>query len=244
MKPYARQFYNSRQWRETRDAYFKSQDGLCEQCGSAGQEVHHKKHITIKNINDPKITLDWANLQLLCRECHFKAHEQRRRVFKPKPTYTLPRLQFDSQGQPVPVGRRIIVWGSPASGKSTWAMEQMKQGDIIIDLDNILQCFTGLSNKDTPEDQLRPYLDFAENIRDYVLRQLDENPYNITTAYVIAGLPRKKEREQMALDLRAELKHIDTSRERCIENALQDSSRTDKAFQERIINRHFERLEL
>ena len=30
--------------------------------------------MTPENINDPAVSLAWGNLELLCRECHGKAH--------------------------------------------------------------------------------------------------------------------------------------------------------------------------
>lgn len=78
MKEYARSFYLSEAWRSTRDAYFKARCGLCERCGAAGDIVHHKKYITPKNIHDPRITLDWSNLELLCQDCHNKEHSIKR----------------------------------------------------------------------------------------------------------------------------------------------------------------------
>lgn len=41
-----------------------------------GDQVHHKKHLTPKNINDPEITLNWDNLELLCLDCHRKEHDK------------------------------------------------------------------------------------------------------------------------------------------------------------------------
>ena len=73
-KDYARSFYNSSLWVKTRKAYFNARFGLCELCGKPGEIVHHKKHITPKNINNPFITLSFDNLQLVCRECHEKIH--------------------------------------------------------------------------------------------------------------------------------------------------------------------------
>lgn len=79
MKDYARDFYLSKAWRSTRDAYIKSVGGLCEDCLKKGlynpaEEVHHKTFITPNNINDPSITLSWDNLVALCRECHRRRH--------------------------------------------------------------------------------------------------------------------------------------------------------------------------
>ena len=79
MKPYAEKFYKSQRWQDTRKAYASSVGGLCEICKSkglyvAGEIVHHKIHINPDNINDPNITLDWNNLQLVCRDCHAEIH--------------------------------------------------------------------------------------------------------------------------------------------------------------------------
>lgn len=80
MKAYAERFYSSLAWQNTRKAYTSSVGGLCERClkkgiYQAGEIVHHIKHITPDNINDPNITLNWDNLQLVCRECHAQIHE-------------------------------------------------------------------------------------------------------------------------------------------------------------------------
>jgi 5-methylcytosine-specific restriction endonuclease McrA len=76
MKPYARHFYLSPQWRRCRDAYYKKQNGICERCGNAADIVHHKIYISPSNINNPKITLNFDNLELLCQDCHNKEHKK------------------------------------------------------------------------------------------------------------------------------------------------------------------------
>jgi 5-methylcytosine-specific restriction endonuclease McrA len=74
MKEYAKSFYLSQSWRSCRESYYKKQNGICERCGSAGDIVHHKIYISPENINNPKITLSFSNLELLCKECHNKEH--------------------------------------------------------------------------------------------------------------------------------------------------------------------------
>lgn len=71
---WARPFYNSKAWKECREAYKQSVFGLCERCGMPGDEVHHKIYLSPENINDPNITLNWDNLELLCASCHSKEH--------------------------------------------------------------------------------------------------------------------------------------------------------------------------
>lgn len=94
MQDYAREFYSSTAWKETRAAYARSKRNLCEKCLAEGrltpgEIVHHKTHITPENITDPNITLSWENLMLVCRDCHAKEHG--------KPM----RYSFDSFGRVV-----------------------------------------------------------------------------------------------------------------------------------------------
>lgn len=84
MKEYAAAFYSSKAWKETRRAYRKSVGGLCEIClkkgiYKPGEIVHHKMYLTPENVNDPAVALNWANLQLVCRDCHAELHGDTRR---------------------------------------------------------------------------------------------------------------------------------------------------------------------
>lgn len=84
MKEYAERFYGSPAWKKCRDAYKKSVSGLCEQCLAKGlynpaEIVHHKIHLTPENIIDPKVALNFDNLEALCRDCHGKAHGKEKR---------------------------------------------------------------------------------------------------------------------------------------------------------------------
>ena len=84
MKDYARRFYSSKAWKNTRKAYAKSKMNLCEICLAQGlykpgEIVHHKIHLTPENVGNPDITLDWNNLQLVCRDCHAAIHDYDRR---------------------------------------------------------------------------------------------------------------------------------------------------------------------
>lgn len=84
MQKFAETFYKSKSWQKTRVAYAKSVGFLCEQCLTKGiykpgEIVHHKQMLTADNINDASVTLSWDNLELLCRDCHGKAHGNKKR---------------------------------------------------------------------------------------------------------------------------------------------------------------------
>ena len=73
-REFARAFYNSEAWTKCRNAYRASRHYLCEACGEPGMYVHHRTHLTPKNIHTPKIALGFDNLQLLCAKCHKAVH--------------------------------------------------------------------------------------------------------------------------------------------------------------------------
>lgn len=82
MREFARRFYKSSAWKKTRAAYASSVGGLCERCARnglivPGVIVHHKIYLTPENINDPAVSLNWANLELVCADCHNEEHEGR-----------------------------------------------------------------------------------------------------------------------------------------------------------------------
>ena len=81
-------FYSSKIWKDCRAAYIKSVGGLCERCRKRGEieagskkrplEVHHKIRLSAANINDPSVTLNWDNLELLCKDCHDEEREKKK----------------------------------------------------------------------------------------------------------------------------------------------------------------------
>jgi len=83
-REFARQFYSSKVWQDCRNEYAKSAHYLCEDCLKRGVyrpgiEVHHIEELTPMNIHKPEVTLNFANLVLLCRECHKARHDTRQR---------------------------------------------------------------------------------------------------------------------------------------------------------------------
>lgn len=71
---YAAAFYKSNEWIKCRDSFMESKHYICERCGELAKICHHKVYITPQNIHDPGVTLNWANLEALCRTCHQHEH--------------------------------------------------------------------------------------------------------------------------------------------------------------------------
>ena len=79
IEPFARPFYAGKEWKDCRKSFISEKKGLCEKClemglYNPGEIVHHLVKLTPENIGDPTISLNHANLQLLCRKHHGEAH--------------------------------------------------------------------------------------------------------------------------------------------------------------------------
>jgi 5-methylcytosine-specific restriction endonuclease McrA len=69
-------FYKSVQWQVAREIRIREAEGWCERCGALGEEVHHKKRLTVHNVMDSDISLNQKNLECLCKKCHNKEHKR------------------------------------------------------------------------------------------------------------------------------------------------------------------------
>lgn len=243
--PFAKKLYASKAWKQCRDAYKAYKHGICERCGAPGDEVHHKTYLTPANVNDPEIVFGWNNLELLCRSCHIEEHEKHKNLKQGRPAREADiRIMFDDNGQPIPRGQVKVVWGCPASGKSTYVRQHMQHMDIVVDLDNILHCFTGLTNKVDSQGDISDYLPAMLLIRSAVYKAVKEGLPGVRTAWIVAGLPKKSDRQQMSMTFAdATFIFIENTLEKCLSNMEDDDKRTNKERQRRIINDWFRNYE-
>lgn len=77
-------FYKSNKWRCVRESYYKKARGLCEICLSKGlikrgEIVHHIIEMDSEKIHDEQLAYGFANLQLVCRDCHAELHPKQKR---------------------------------------------------------------------------------------------------------------------------------------------------------------------
>lgn len=109
-RDFAKSFYRSKAWKNTREAYKNSQHGLCERCAkngtlSVGTIVHHITHLTPENINDPEVSLSFDNLELVCRNCHADLHPE---IYS-KAAEDEPRYAFDEDGNLIDIREKEIT---------------------------------------------------------------------------------------------------------------------------------------
>lgn len=110
-KDFAKAFYNSTAWQNTRQWVLHRDGMICRECAKRGlvvpaAEVHHIIHLTAENINDKRITLNPDNLVSLCYECHKKEHEQDRAkgmLQNQRATFEVD-YTFDDKGNIIPRG--------------------------------------------------------------------------------------------------------------------------------------------
>lgn len=248
-KPYAKQFYNSRDWVACRDAYLsermKIDGGMCERCRKeAGREVHHKIVLNPDNIHDPSVALNHENLQLLCRDCHFAVHrEMILQSFKQRATKRIlddRGMYFDEAGQIRPMDV-IIVTGAPGSGKTAYIEAHRIPTDLVIDLDRMESAF-GVDVADGTANNL---LALSLAVREYLYQLVEERSKLIDCQHVwiAATLPRRKERNELIKRLRAKHIHMPTSSAECRKRILSDKTRKNQQVHVAIMERYFENYE-
>ena len=92
-KTYAKAFYNSKRWKTAQSIYKQMRFGICERCGKpCGTIVHHKIYIDENNINNPEVTLNFDNFELLCQDCHNHEHHSKHKA-------TVDGLRFNAKGE-------------------------------------------------------------------------------------------------------------------------------------------------
>ncbi len=205
-------FYRSKEW----EAFLRvlalepgrqneNGDIICEHCGKPivlkyDRIGHHKKHLTLGNVNDANVALNPENIAFVHHRCHNEIHErfgfgQPVRVFRPKKVY--------------------LVHGSPCSGKSTYTASVAGPGDLILDMDAIWACISADAAQGIHaghDDRLRQNV---FKVRDCILDMIKTRFGEWNNAYIIGGYPRPAERERMATIYGAEMIHIDTPRDVC-----------------------------
>ena len=243
MQKWAEKFYKGKEWIKLRNAYFASQYGICERCSEPGLIVHHKIYLTPKNIGNPEVSLNWDLLELLCLECHNKEHggdviadglmfDEDGNLVKER--QAMRGYKFDAEGNMVPADV-YVVWGAPASGKTTYVRNHMKPGDLVVDLDLIKQAIS-MQGRDEVDGSL---LNIAIQVRDMLYSLVANRKVN-SDVWVVACLPKDEQRDKLGELLKtSKFIYINATKEECIQRALSDSERTDKELQLEIIETWF-----
>lgn len=207
------QFYNSQEWRKFRQMLINDRtdkkDGVLydEHDGnplikSYDIVLHHKKPLTMQNVNDYSVSLNPENIMIVSQKSHNEIHARF--------GYCTERKVF-------------FVYGAPCSGKTTFVNGIKGNSDIVVDMDNIWQCITGGERYEKPPALKQN----AFAVRDFLIDMIRTRAGRWENAYIIEGGALRSDRERKATTLGAQLLFIDESKETCLTRLQRDTERTE-----------------
>lgn len=205
-------FYCSDEWRGLRSSLISERsnpkDGIlyCEHCGGAIGNLfecigHHKKELTLANVNDYSVSLNPENISLVHLRCHNEIH-----------------ARFGYKG----LQKVYYVYGAPCSGKSTFVRENKGNSDLIVDIDLIWQAVTGGNLYHKPDALKEPVFALRNALLDSVRMRMG----NWQRAWVIEGGAVKAMRDRRMAAIDAEPIYISTDKETCLRRLASDETRS------------------
>lgn len=207
-------FYHSKQWSKliTNIRLERVNDNgeiICEYCGKPIVRAydcigHHKTHLTPDNVNDAEISLNPDNIALVHHACHNKIHE--------KLGYTRKEI--------------FLVYGAPFCGLAEWVKDNAGEGDLIVNIDDIWQCVSGLPRYNKPA-RLNAVV---FGVRDYLMECAKFRRGKWNNCWIAGGYPLVSERERICKTMGAREIYIESTREECqqkIEAVLQGDQRRE-----------------
>ena len=193
-------FYRSREWRDLLKRLKQerlNEDGqiICEYCGKPIVKAydmigHHKIELDDENVNNYDISLNPENIALVHHGCHNLIHN---------------KLGYSTR-------QVFIVYGAPLSGKTTFVNYYASEGDLIIDIDSIWQCVSGLPRYKKP-GRLKAVV---FKVRDSLFEAVKYRYGKWNNCYIIGGYPLQSERERLVKELGAREIFIDATKEECM----------------------------
>lgn len=218
-------FYHSKEWEKLLKQLRierLNDDGqiICEYCEKPVTRAydligHHKTELTAQNVNDLTVSLNPDNIAFVHHRCHNYIHN--------KLGYAVREV--------------FLVYGAPLSGKAAWVQENMSQGDLVVDLDNIWQCISGCPRYMKP-NRLKS---IAFRVRDSLIEAVKYRAGKWQNAYVIGGYPLRSERERLCRELGAREVFVDADMSDCLKR-LESIDGIDKDDWQKFISEWFERF--
>lgn len=206
-------FYRSKEWTELLTQLKQErldEDGqiICEYCGKPIVRAydiigHHKKELNESNVLDYSISLAPENIALVHHACHNRIHN---------------KLGYSER-------QVFLVYGAPLSGKTTYVRDNANAGDLIIDMDSIWECISGLPRYEKPP-RLKT---IVFKVRDTLIESVKYRYGKWNNCYIIGGYPLQPERERLAKELGAREIFIEAKKEDCLSRLESCEDGRDKA---------------
>ena len=149
---------------------------ICWHCGKPITKAydaigHHTIFLTEENVNDAAISLNPDLIQFVHHRCHNLIHNKfgykRKEIF--------------------------LVYGPPLSGKHEWVADNLTDGELVINIDDIWMALSGLPRYQKPGRLNAIVFQLHRDLMDAARIRLGK--WN--TAYIVGGYPLISERERI-----------------------------------------------
>ena len=186
-------FYASEAWAKFRLGLIAERGLRCEYCSelaarSSKLTLHHIVELTPENVRDVMISLNPKNVIVVHHDCHNKIHNR----FGHKPEKGV-----------------YIIFGPPLAGQSNYVKQNMRRGDLVVDMDRLYHAVSFLPYYDKPDNLLTS----VHGIYNFLVDNIKTRYGKWNSAWIITGGADKYAREKLANDLGAELIFCDVSKD-------------------------------
>ena len=205
-------FYCSHAWHIFREIIIAERGPVSEISGEVITNpndliLHHcNVFLNETNYKDANISLNPDNIQIVTKAEHNRIHG----VTRSKPLYGV-----------------YLVYGPPLSGKTSYVMQNMERGDLVVDMDKLYAAVSLQPVYDKP-DQLKRNV-FA--MRDLLIDNIKTRYGKWNSAFIIGGYPIKYQREQIAEQTGASIIYCEATKEECLARLEADVGRRQKKEQ-------------
>lgn len=196
-------FYKSQEWKKLLNVLKMERvdaDGnlICQHCGKPITRAydaigHHMVFLTEENVNDSKISLNPELIQFVHHRCHNRIHEKfgwkRKEIF--------------------------LVYGPPLSGKHEWVEQNLTDGELVINIDDLWMAVSGCRRYQKPGRLNAVVFQIHRDLMDAARTRLGK--WNV--CYIVGGYPLISERERICREYGAREIFLDTDKESCMSKA-------------------------
>lgn len=206
-------FYASEKWINFRQLIIDSRavngEVICEHCHKVIKTskdiiAHHTTELTPENVDNVDISLNPEKIMLVHHDCHNEIHH---------------RFGYNNFEHGV-----FIVFGAPLSGKHTYVKQNIRRGDLVVDMDKLYEAISFMPTFDKPGNLLMNVRIVYNTLIDNIKTRCGK--WN--SAWVIGGYADKYQRERTANNLGAELIFCDVSKEECLRRLEYDDERQSR----------------
>jgi len=220
------EFYRSKEWQDFREIVIaeRTQDDGHIYDEVTGKPIlraydlilHHKIELTEENVHDFNISLNPDNIMIVSHRTHNYIHDK-----------------FGYSHRQV-----YLVYGAPLSGKSKWIRENMCEGDLVVNIDDIWGCVSGLKRYNKP-NRLKAVV---FKVRDTLIESVKYRQGKWNNAFICGGYSLQSERERLCKELGAREVFIDVPQSECYARLELCDCIEDKDEFKKYIDEWFERF--